>query len=225
MSSIKAIVFDLDGTLLNRDESVRNFIENQFDRIILSQESVNKMNYVTRFIELDRHGYASKETVYRRLTNEFSFHSVSSDRLVEDYMEQFKHSCLPFPDLDMMLNELKQRGFNLGIITNGYGRFQMDNINRLGIAHLFDTILISEWEGIKKPNQDIFLLALERLEVSPSEAIFVGDHPINDIQAPKLVGMKTVWKRTDIWNDMEIAADFTIDGLNELLKNPLLLNN
>lgn len=168
MSSIKAVVFDLDGTLLDREKSVQKFIENQYDRIVYSQECVNKMDYIARFIELDRHGYTSKGTVYKQLSQEFDFQNVSFESLVEDYMNQFKYSCVPFQDSDMMLNELKRRGYKLGIITNGYGRFQMDNIKRLGVAHLFTTIVISEWEGLKKQDSDIFLLALERLKVSPS---------------------------------------------------------
>ena len=225
MSRIKAVIFDLDGTLLNRDESVQKFIKDQYNRIISSVESVNQKDYMTRFIELDRHGYVSKDIVYAQLVHDFAFHTVSSDRLLKDYTEQFNYSCVPYPNLKVMLNELKRRKYKLGMITNGYGRFQMDNIERLGINHLFDTILISEWEGIKKPNPEIFMLALERFGVSSSEAIFIGDHPINDIQASKHVGMTAVWKRTGVWNDIEIDADFTIDELNEILNIPLLIDN
>lgn len=225
MSRIKAVIFDLDGTLLNRDESVQKFIKGQYNRIISSVESVNQVDYVARFIELDRHGYVSKEKVYAQLTYDFAFHTVSSDRLLKDYTEQFNYSCVPYPNLSVMLNELKRRKYKLGMITNGYGRFQMDNIERLGIDHLFDTILISEWEGVKKPNPEIFILALERLGVSSSEAIYMGDHPINDIQASNHVGMTSVWKKTNVWNDIEIEADFTIDELNEILMNPLLIDN
>ena len=225
MSRIKAVIFDLDGTLLNRDESVQKFIKGQYNRIISSVESVNQVDYVARFIELDRHGYVSKEKVYAQLTYDFAFHTVSSDRLLKDYTEQFNYSCVPYPNLSVMLNELKRRKYKLGMITNGYGRFQMDNIERLGIDHLFDTVLISEWEGVKKPNPEIFILALERLGVSSSEAIYMGDHPINDIQASNHVGMTSVWKKTNVWNDIEIEADFTIDELNEILMNPLLIDN
>lgn len=45
-----------------------------------------------------------------------------------------------------MLEELKSSNFLLGIITNGYGQFQMDNIKALGIEQYFDVILVSEWE-------------------------------------------------------------------------------
>jgi len=54
---IKAVVFDLDGTLLNRDASVKIFLENQYKRLNKSVNHISKDNYITRFIELDSRGY------------------------------------------------------------------------------------------------------------------------------------------------------------------------
>ncbi|GIO29841.1 MULTISPECIES: HAD family hydrolase [Paenibacillus] len=62
-----------------------------------------------------------------------------------------------------------------GIISNGFGRFQMNNVHGLGIGHYFDGILISETEGIRKSDTEIFQKALQRLGGRPHEAIFVGD--------------------------------------------------
>lgn len=55
-----------------------------------------------------------------------------------------------------MLDELKSFNLKLGIITNGYGQFQLENIKALGIEIDFDLISNSEWEGIKKPILKIF---------------------------------------------------------------------
>ena len=65
-----------------------------------------------------------------------------------------------------MLDELKSNNVILGMITNGYGQFQMDNIKALGIERYFETILVSEWEGIKKPDPQIFKRALKQLNVA-----------------------------------------------------------
>lgn len=75
-------------------------------------------------------------------------------------------------------------------------------------------ILISEWEGIKKPDPRIFNVALKQLQVSPNEAIFVGDHPENDVKAAQDVGMKGIWKRDALREDVE--ADYIVDGLLEI---------
>lgn len=54
---IKAVLFDLDGTLLNRDESVKMFIERQYDRLYKLVGHIPKEKYMSRFIELDNRGY------------------------------------------------------------------------------------------------------------------------------------------------------------------------
>jgi putative hydrolase of the HAD superfamily len=113
-----------------------------------------------------------------------------------------------------MLEELKRDNLKLGMITNGRGQFQMDNIRALGIEHYFETILVSEWEGLKKPEPQIFLKTLEQLQVSHEESIFVGDHPENDVKAAQTVGMKGIWKKDSQWNDVE--ADSIIEDLAQI---------
>lgn len=54
---IKAVLFDLDGTLLDRDASVKWFIEEQYERLDKQLGHVLKEKYISRFIELDNHGY------------------------------------------------------------------------------------------------------------------------------------------------------------------------
>ena len=61
--SIKAVLFDLDGTLLDRDASLRLFVRGQYHRISQLQ-AVDQENYAQRFIELDHHGFVWKDQVY-----------------------------------------------------------------------------------------------------------------------------------------------------------------
>jgi putative hydrolase of the HAD superfamily len=215
---IKALLFDLDGTLLNRDASVHKFINNQYDRLRKFVGHIPKDTYITRFIELDCRGYVWKDQVYQQMVSEFYIINLKWEDLLQDYLERFKDSSVPFPNLKEMLEELKLHDFKLGIITNGKGQFQYDNIKALGIEHYFSTILISEWEGIKKPDPKVFKRGLQQLQVLPDECIFVGDHPNNDILAAKKLGMKTIWKKDQQWNHVE--ADYIINDLNEI---PLLL--
>ncbi|MBS4172750.1 HAD family hydrolase [Bacillus sp. FJAT-49736] len=211
---IKAALFDLDGTLLNRDESVKGFINGQYDRLNEFLGHIPKENYITRFLELDNRGYVWKDKVYQQLVHEFEITKVTWEELLKDYISEFKQYCVPFSNLIKMLKELKRVDLKLGIITNGKGQFQMDNIQALMIEEYFDIILISEWEGLKKPDPQIFLKALDFLEVLPEQAIFIGDHPINDVKAAQNVGVKGIWKRDLNWE--EGNADFTINDLEEL---------
>jgi putative hydrolase of the HAD superfamily len=113
-----------------------------------------------------------------------------------------------------MLEALKRKSVKLGIITNGKGQFQMHSIKALGIENYFHTILISEWEGISKPDPRLFQKALDQLKVLANESVFVGDHPRNDIQAAQKIGMKTIWKKDEAYKSAE--ADFVIEDLKSI---------
>ena len=216
---IKAVIFDLDGTLLNRDKSVKKFIDNQYDRLNKWINHIPKEDYVTRFIELDNRGYVWKDKVYQQLTDEFEIRGVTWEALLQDYISHFKNHCEPFPNLFDLLEELRNNQLILGIITNGMGQFQMDNIKALGIEQYFDAILVSEWEGLKKPDPTIFLRALYQLNVSPNQSAYVGDHPENDVKASQKAGMNGIWKKDTQWSN--VGAEFMIDDLMEL---PALLH-
>jgi putative hydrolase of the HAD superfamily len=215
---IKAVIFDLDGTLLNRDESVKQFITHQYERLHKWLCHIPKETYITRFIELDQRGYVWKDQVYQQLVAELHIAGINWRYLLQDYIHLFKDHCAPFPNLHKMLEELHSHNISLGMITNGKGQFQMNNIKALGIKEYFDVILISEWEGIKKPDSQLFRRALKQLNVLPTESIYMGDHPENDVKASQRVGMIGIWKKDYQWNDVE--ADYIIDDLLEL---PLII--
>jgi putative hydrolase of the HAD superfamily len=107
----------------------------------------------------------------------------------------------------------------LGIITNGLGQFQTRSIEGLKIKNYFDVILISEVEKVRKPQPEIFHRAIDRLGVSASDSVFVGDHPEADILGAKNAKMRAIWKRNSHWQESE-AADAIIDELSEI---PLIL--
>lgn len=216
---IKAVLFDLDGTLLNRDDSVKGFIDNQYERLNKWVGHIPKDKYITRFIEIDKRGYIWKDKVYQQLTKEFNISEMTWEELLQDYISEFRFHCVPFDNLIQMLEDLKSKNILLGMITNGYGQFQMENIKALGIENYFDVILVSEWEGIKKPDPEIFKRALDQLNVLPKQSVFVGDHPENDVKASQNIGMKGIWKKDLHWDDVD--ADFIINDLKEL---PLLID-
>ncbi|SDL93944.1 HAD family hydrolase [Sediminibacillus halophilus] len=213
---IQAVLFDLDGTMLDRERSIRLFIQGQYDRMEDYLRHADKEEFIEAFMKLDAGGYVWKDKVYQQLVNEFSIKSVSWQELLDDYISQFRHSCIPFPNLVSVLETLKNKRLKLGVITNGRYPFQLDTIKALGVERFFDLLLISEKEGIRKPDPAIFHRASKQLNVPLEKCLFVGDHPKKDIAAAGNTGMVTVWKKTT--GDSAKEADYTIRHLEELLE-------
>ncbi|MFS8603695.1 HAD family hydrolase [Priestia megaterium] len=213
---IKAVIFDLDGTLLDRDSSLKHFIQDQYERYSKELAHIPKQKYISRFIELDQKGYVWKDKVYQQLLNEYDLSNLTWEEMLDDYLHYFPAHCVPFLHMEHVLKELKKKGLLLGMITNGFTDFQWMNIKALRIDHYFDTILVSEQEGIKKPHKDIFLRALKALDVSAEESVYIGDHPENDVLGARGAGMHAVWKK-DAFFDGSFTDSYIIEDLKELL--------
>lgn len=215
MPEIKAVFFDLDGTLLDRNTSLEKFINDQYERYIKELSLIDKQHFMNRFVELDCRGYVWKDRVYSQLLQELNITGLTWEQLLEDYVINFNNTCVPFRNVQKVLETLHHMGIKLGLISNGKRQFQRENLNALGIADYFDTILISEEVGLRKPDPQIFQMGLDNLSISAEESIFVGDHPENDIMAARDAGMLGLWKRDEYW--MEAEADFTINDLYEIV--------
>jgi putative hydrolase of the HAD superfamily len=212
---LKAILFDLDETLLDREQSLLNFISDQYDRLF-TKYGVNKEEFCSKFMEWDQRGYVWKDVVYAKLIKFFSLHHLCPEDLVKDYLLNFAGHATPFPGLHHVLTTLKREGYFLGLITNGREDLQTSTIEALKIAPFFDIILISESFGVKKPDSRIFKHALNQLGIAPSNAVYVGDHPKNDIEASIRCGMTGVWKKSECWDGEGIQ--YKIEELSDLLK-------
>ena len=212
---IQAILFDLDGTLLDRNSSLIVYVHHQINRCKDLLEGVAPTDYLDRVIELDAHGHRAKEVVFQNIEKDFCLPVRSWERLFNNFITYFPDTCVPFPKMHQTLMYLTGCGFSLGLITNGSNVSQNPKIDGLGIRPYFDAVLVSEAEGIKKPDPEIFHRALQKLKVDPKHAVFVGDNPEADIHAAKAVGMQAIWMQNLYWST-PIYADATITQLYEL---------
>ena len=214
-ANIQAVVFDLDGTILDRRRSFERFVRDQWTRFSHVLQTIDQAYYVQRLIELDRDGYAPRKEVFTSMVAQFELAAEWAETLRRDYKSGFPSACVLFPDAAQTLSSIRERGFKLGLITNGSARMQSRKLNARRFRPRFDTILISETEGIHKPDPRIFHLALERLNTSPAHAVFVGDHPEVDVAGARAAGMRAVWCRDPAsWT---VEADAVIDELSDLL--------
>lgn len=210
---IRAVLFDLDRTLPDRDSSIQAFAESQFEKFQTRLGDTAGEEFTETFIRLDARGLKWKDEVYQALVQELSLAQLSWEELYADFLSRITDFYRPFPGLHEMLTDLGTR-YTLGLITNGRTEFQKKTIATLGIEHHFRAILISEEEGVKKPDAEIFQRALHRLGVQPAKALYVGDHPVSDMQGASGAGLWTIWKRNSDFPG--VTSDAVIDELGEL---------
>jgi putative hydrolase of the HAD superfamily len=218
---IRAVFFDLDGTLYDRDLLVRDLVEEQFAVFEEFLGDVGRSLFVHRIVELDAHGYGSKPDLYARVGEEWNLGPELAERLLNHFWEGYGRHCKLSEDTSTTLQTLRMNRKKLGVITNGATKWQLQKLECLGLASFFDMELISEREGLKKPDHLIFARAVERCGVCPQEVVFVGDHPDVDVAGAKAAGLVPVWKRVPYW-EMAVEGVLTVDTLGEIL--PTCLN-
>ncbi|MVO98074.1 HAD family hydrolase [Paenibacillus lutrae] len=203
---VTGVLFDLDGTLLDRNLSLLHFADAQYDSLFTTYAE-DKQVFINRFIELDQRGYVWKDKVYQHLIEEYRL-PYTWEELLDDYLNGFPKYAVSFPHTLPLLESLKKKGYKLGMITNGFKDFQSANIDALGIRSCFHDILISEQAGLRKPDPAIFRMAAERLQIKLDNCVYIGDHPVNDVAASRYAGMRGIWKEDNYYPD-----DFEYDGI------------
>lgn len=140
-----------------------------------------------------------------------------------DFYAHYKKEIELDPETQYLLNILKQKDLNLGIITNGNPTKQTKTMESLGIASYFDpsAILISGNTLFEKPNPNIFS-TWEKQTNTKGQIVYIGDHFENDIVGANAAGWIPVWFNPD--NKIAPVVDFEyyeVQKLPEILVLPL----
>lgn len=105
----------------------------------------------------------------------------------------------PFEEVIPVLEELKKKGYRLGVLSN-LRRDMQELCGRLGLASYLDFFVSSVDAGTEKPHAPIFLSALEQMSAEPGETVHVGDQYCSDVQGARAVGMHPVLIDRGGWN-------------------------
>ena len=187
---IKAVVFDAWGTLFESKASSAAF----YAINTLLGQTFSDFNYLRIFEAatcLDASG--KPENVARRLTSSLGL-SVSNEVLAQVsalFETAFTSEVHLFDDAAEILPELHSR-YKLGLLSNS-GVQSADNLRRrFPLASMFDAVLFSYEVGFLKPDKHFFEAILQRLEVLPSETVYVGDHPHVDVEGATQAGIHAI---------------------------------
>lgn len=212
------ILFDLDDTILDRDESLLDFISAFIEKYSNELDDESKRIFEKEFPKLDEQGYSDREEIFSQIIKLLSWkHVPALQELIGFWDTQFPKCAKPAADLHDVLVFFKAKNIKMGIITNGVTAFQNTKIDKLKIRQYMKMIIISEEAGIRKPDPGIFKLALAKINSSPNTTLFVGDNPVVDIKGANDSGLISVWLNHDQnWDIKEYKPMFTINSLSDL---------
>lgn len=222
MNHIQAVIFDLDNTILDRSRTFRSFAEQFIIKYFGHLDSTDEI--LDRIIYLDQDGYKDKSELFDELLDELPWNVMpQKDELMEFYRMEYVKSAVIMNGARDIIIYLRKK-YKTGLITNGRTEIQYGKIDQLGIRNEFDLIIVSEEAGMKKPDPKIFTMALDYFELKPEQCIYIGDHPVNDIEGAANVGMETIWMKVNQpWRDGLAAKPlFVIHQLDELKGDGLL---
>jgi putative hydrolase of the HAD superfamily len=145
----------------------------------------------------------------------------SESNLVQGATEAFCKEFIKYVSIDSEATEVlgKLHGkYLLGVVSNfAIPECVQRLLEQNGLSKFFDIVIVSAAVNKRKPNPEIFKCALEELQLTPAETIFVGDTVDADIMGPQKVGMKTIYLERRPQKDLETTKpDQTILSLSEL---------
>jgi HAD superfamily hydrolase (TIGR01662 family) len=138
----------------------------------------------------------------------YAIHKEPTTNIVEEatriVVESRALNAAGYPDARKALESLDGK-YRIGVISNVSSHdVAAEILRKVRFDHYVDDLVTSALTGIRKPDAGIFLYALSRMKVRPSQAIHVGDHPRNDVEGASLVGIRTVLvnrKGSQSWAD------------------------
>ena len=231
---IKAVFFDLDGTLCDSD-TAWNIAQNEtFQRLSkhyphVSGETITETWATVHqrlFQRLDAGKCSMAEVRDSRFQCLFEELGLPIDKIMEDLSDFFCSRYLTSLHLydDVTILE-KLHAYHVGIITNGahdeHTDSQLSKVRHLELSQRIQSLTISGEIGVRKPKIEIFRVACERAGVLPKEAMYVGDTIQNDIVGANRAGMTSVFinrkSEERILKTANEQPDYTISNLHDLL--------
>lgn len=230
MKSIKAIFFDIDDTLYSTSVFASRARHNSVKAMIGLGLDFPEQKLVGELAEVVREFSSNYDHHFEKLLLRIprsAYAGINPAILVAGavmaYHETKFRELMPFPDVIPGLKALAKAGLIRGVITDGLSVKQSEKLIRLKLYPLFTpgAIFISDDIGISKPNIKLYQRACNELNLSASEAMYVGDDPVNDIDPAKALGMSAVLMKRGgkhLTRYGRLKPDYQVDNFRQLVK-------
>ena len=209
LSLIDWLFFDIGSTLVDESQALDDFVNRCVEKLAQGGIIVSTAAYHSQLLHIAEQGGDPIHEAWSCFApNHLKRPSWSHDK------ERL------FPEVRLVLKTLGER-YRLGIIAN-QGKGLLDRLERFGILDNFEIIINSTDIGFSKPDFRIFQVALEKANIEPSKAVYVGDRVDNDMVSAKKLGMRTIRLRQGLGQygseDATFPSDWQVSNVQELLQ-------
>lgn len=211
MNPVSLLIFDLDGTLIDSRNDIADSVNRTFRDLGLPEKS-------REFI----YGYVGNGVRQLIIDTARSSDPALIDRSLQifegHYLKHLLDETRLYPEMEGVLNHFRSK--KKAVVTNKPLLYSTKIIDGLGVRHHFDLILGAEPIVNLKPHPEMILRTLEYLDVTPDEAVMIGDSH-NDIFAARAGGIKSCGVGYGLGNLSDLKAagpDFFAETVEELKK-------
>ena len=217
---IKAVVFDLDNTLLDFMKMKNTAVEAAVSGMIFSGLEVNKEAAIQKIYSIyDSKGYEYQEvfdSFLKDTIGKVDYKILASGIIA--YKKAKENSLMLYKNVNETLFSLTKMGLKLAVISDAPSREAWVRICSVNLEHTFDAVITLHDKGIHKPSPEPFKEAIKSLSVKVEETLMVGDWPERDIIGAKNVGMKTAFaKYGDTFDTKNSGADYVLEDISDLI--------
>lgn len=197
MMALKAVIFDLGLTLIRTASfpEIYRMILARFNITASVGDIVRAQKETENEFDMSTYDESHREEFWTNYNVSLlkKLGVTENIRFVAGHVDALWWDCSHmqvFPDVEPTLSSLKEKGVKVGLVSNGFKQDLDRVLGELGLEKWFDAIVCIDSCNCAKPDKRIFLYALDRLAVEPSETIFVGDNPEQDYEGALGVGIK-----------------------------------
>ncbi|WP_460401615.1 HAD family hydrolase [Actinophytocola sediminis] len=211
-------VFDLDNTLVDRTAAIAAWAHELSENRSLGPDAVDWI------LKTDDNGMLPRGTFADKIKQHFQLPDTVQT-LQRDYERRYPQHMRCEPAVLDGLTRLRVDGWRVGVTTNGLTATQDAVLQCTGLANHLDGWCISEAEGVRKPDPEIFTRTARRCGASEDliDAWMIGDSPTADIEGGHAAGMRTIWIRHSRTWHAPPAPNHTVDTVIDAID--ILLNH
>lgn len=211
-TDIQAIIYDMDGVLINSEPLWRKAMIQSFEEIgIPFTDDDCRLTTGMRFIEV------AKFWMHRFNKHEVSINEFN-DRVLSRLENLIENEGAPMPGVLESLAYYREKGYKIALGTSSAHRLVDAVLNKLNIRNYFQVICSAEYMEYGKPHPQIFLECASQLEIMPGFCMVIEDS-VNGIIAAKAAQMKAIAipDEENLHNPKFAIADLVIPSLFHLI--------